>query len=147
MTCTSCKLRPNKELWAQIEKECLAIVSCDQHATSGTWICDHEVNVHTDHQPLETLFKKPPLHAAPRRLQKMMMQLQRYNKKGTSLMLAATLLSVTLSRARLPIFNDSKQTNFEIFRIDIDSNIRNPRVTSHTVIKVIEAATASDPTL
>ena len=33
---TSCKLHPNRELWAQIEKECLAIVSCDQHATSGT---------------------------------------------------------------------------------------------------------------
>ena len=33
---TSCKLCPNKELWAQIEKECLAIVSCDQHVSSAT---------------------------------------------------------------------------------------------------------------
>ena len=76
----------------------------------------------------------------------MMMRLQRYNirvayKKGMSLMLADTL-----SRAPLSTVNDSKQTNFEIFRIDIDSNITNPRVTSET-LKDIKAATTSDPTL
>ena len=140
---TSCKLRPNEELWAQIEKECLAIVSaCDKW---DLWIYGREVNVQTDHQPLETIFKKP-LHSAPRRLQKMMMRLQRYNirvayKKGTSLMLADTL-----SRAPLSTVNDSKQTNFEVFRIDIDSNITNPRVTSET-LKDIKAATTHDPTL
>ena len=89
---TSCKLCPNEELWAQIEKECLAIVSaCNKW---DLWIYGREVNVQTDHQPLETIFKKP-LHSAPRHLQKMMMRLQRYNirvayKKGTSLMLAAS---------------------------------------------------------
>ena len=140
---SSCKLRPNEKLWAQIEKECLAIVSaCDKW---DLWIYGREVNVQTDHQPLETIFKKP-LHSAPRRLQKMMMRLQRYNirvtyKKGTSLMLADTL-----SRAPLPTVNDSKQTNFEIFRIDIHSNIANPRVTSET-LKDIKAATMSNPTL
>ena len=90
---------PNEEPWAQIEKECLAIVAaCDKW---DLWIYGQQVNVHTDHQPLKTIFKKP-LHAAPRGLQKMMMRLQRYNinvtyKKGTSLLLADTL-----SRAPLP---------------------------------------------
>ena len=140
---TSCKLCPNEELWAQIEKECLAIVSaCDNW---DLWIYGCEVNVQTDHQPLGTIFKKP-LHSAPCRLQKMMMQLQHYNirvtyKRGTSLMVADTLL-----RAPLPTVNDSKQTNFEIFRIDIDSNITNPRITSET-LKDIKGATMSDPTL
>lgn len=140
---TSCTLRPNEELWAQIEKECLAIVSaCDKW---DLWIYGREVNVHTDHQPLETIFKKP-LHSAPRRLQKMLMRLQRYKikatyKKGTSLMLADTL-----SRAPLPTINDSKQTNFEIFRLNIDSDIKNPRVTSETLNDII-SATANDPTL
>ena len=66
------------------------------------------------------------LYSAPRRFQKMMMRLQRYNirvtyKKGMSLILADTL-----SRAPHPTVNNSKQTNFEIFRIDIDGNIANP---------------------
>ena len=72
----------------------------------------------------------------------MMMQQQCDNIRGTSLLLADTL-----SRASLLTVNDSKQTNFEIFGIDIDSNIGSPRVTSQTVIKVIKAATASHPTL
>ena len=140
---TSCKMRPNEEMWAQIEKECLAIVSaCDKW---DLWIYGRQVNVHTDHQPLETIFKKP-LHAAPRRLQKMMMRLQRYNikvsyKKGTSLLLADTL-----SRAPLPTTNDSKQTNFEVFRTDIDNHPDNPRISSQTLAD-IKASTANDPTM
>ena len=140
---TSCKMRPNEEMWAQIEKECLAIVSaCDKWDLR---IYGRQVNVHTDHQPLETIFKKP-LHAAPRRLQKMMMRLQRYNikvsyKKGTSLLLADTL-----SRAPLPTTNDSKQTNFEVFRTDIDNHPDNPRISSQTLAD-IKASTANDPTM
>jgi len=56
------------------------------------------------------------------------------------------MLADTLLRSPLPIVNDSKQTNFEIFRIDIDNNIGNLRVTSETM-KDIKAAKASDPTL
>ena len=140
---TSCKMRDNEELWAQIEKECLAIVAaCDKW---DLWIYGQEVNVHTDHQPLETIFKKP-LHAAPRRLQKMMMRLQRYNlkvtyKKGTSLVLADTL-----SRATLSTTNDSKQTNFEIFRADIDNIVNDSRITSQT-LESIKTATTNDKTL
>ena len=132
---TSCKLRPNEELWAQIEKECLAIVAaCDKW---DQWIYGREVAVQSDHQPLETIFKKP-LHAAPRRLQKMMMRLQRYRvrvtyKKGTSLLLADTL-----SRSSLPTSNDSKQTNFEVFRFEIDHHIPNPRITSQTLDDIKE---------
>ena len=72
---TSCKMRPNEELWAQIEKECLAIAAaCDKW---DRWIYGRQVNVHTRSylQTLETIFKKT-LHAAPHRLQKMMMRLQ-----------------------------------------------------------------------
>ena len=77
---TSCKLRPDEEMWAQIEKECLAIVSaCEKW---DLWIYGREVNVQTDHQPLEIIFKKP-LHSAPRHLQKMMMRLQCYNIRVT----------------------------------------------------------------
>ncbi len=109
---TSCQMRPNEEAWAQIEKECLAIVSaCDKW---DQWIYGLTVTIHTDHQPLETIFKKP-LSSAPRRLQKMMMRLQRYNikvgyKKGSTMYLADTL-----SRAILANINESKEAKFEIF--------------------------------
>ena len=114
----------------------------------GLSICVHEVNVYTDHQPLETIFKKP-LHAinyvqeASSPLENddaaAMEQRQRY--------ITLAMLADTLSRPSFLTVNDSKQTNFEIFRIDIDSNIGSPQVTYQTVIKVIKAATASHPTL
>lgn len=74
------------------------------------------------------------------------MRLQSYRirvtfKKGTSLSLADTL-----SRSTLPTINDSKQTNFETFRLDIDKNLQNPRITSQT-LEDIKACTAQDPAL
>ena len=70
---------------AQIEKECLAIVSC-----MDKWhyylYGKHDITVRSDHQPLETIFKKP-LSRGPRRLQRMMLKLPKYQftvryKKG-----------------------------------------------------------------
>ena len=57
--------------------------------------------VHTDHKPLESIVKKP-LHRAPKRLQGMMIRLQKYNleiryERGNRMYLADTL-----SRAYLP---------------------------------------------
>ena len=139
---TSCRMRSNEEAWAQIEKECLAIVSaCDKW---DLWLYGQEIIVHTDHQPLETIFRKP-LRAAPRRLQKMMLRLQRYNvkvhyKKGTSLVLADTL-----SRATQSTTNDSKQTNFEVFRIILSQDVEtDPGITSKTMAEV-KIHTSTDP--
>jgi hypothetical protein len=59
------------------------------------------------------------------------MRLQRYRlkvqyKKETSL-----LMTDTLSRAPLTTTNDSKQTNFEVFRIGLDQNVpQNTDITS-----------------
>ncbi len=138
---TSCKLRPNEEAWAQIEKECLAIVAaCDKW---DLWIYGLNVTVHTDHQPLETIFRKS-LHSAPRRLQKMLMRLQRYNitvvyKKGSSLVLADTL-----SRAHLTATNDSTQTNFEVFRLAVeDCPPDYSRITPRTLAQVKQHTAAS----
>lgn len=62
------------------------------------------VNIETDHKPLEPIFTKP-LATAPKRLQRMLLNLQRYSlnvkyKKGKDLYLADTL-----SRAYLPEVN------------------------------------------
>ena len=64
---------------APIELELLAIVygmqKFDQYVFGNP-----AVTVHTDHRPLETIFKKP-LNKAPKRLQSMLLALQRYPMK------------------------------------------------------------------
>ena len=56
-------MRPNEVNWAQIEKETLAIcVACEKW---DLWLYGKAITIHTDHQPLEIIFKKP-LAKAPR---------------------------------------------------------------------------------
>ena len=81
-------LRSRKNYWPRCEK-------------FHDYIYGRQVNVETDHKPLETIFQKP-LHQSPLRLQKMLMKLMCYDldveyKKGKELFIADTL-----SRAYLP---------------------------------------------
>ena len=113
----SCQLKPNEVQWAQIEKEALAI--CAACTKWDLWLYGKAVTVHSDHQALETIFKKP-LAKAPKRLQRIMFRLQRYTinviyRKGTSLVLADTL-----SRAPLNVSNDASPTNFDLFRLNVE---------------------------
>ena len=92
-------LTPTQTLYAQIEKELPAVVfGCEKF---HDYIYGRQVNVETDHKPLETIFQKP-LHQSPLRLQKMLMKRMRYEldveyKKSKELFTADTL-----SRAYLP---------------------------------------------
>lgn len=85
--------------YAQIEKEMLAIVFAVEKFHQYTFA--RPVNVQSDHKPLESILKKP-LFAAPRRLQGMMMRLQRYNVEVTYTKGSLLYLADTLSRAFLP---------------------------------------------
>ena len=92
---TSHALNSTEKNYAQIEKECLAIVSCMDKWHQYSYD-KHDITVHTDHQPLKTIFKKP-LSKAPCRLQRMMLKLQKYQftvryKKGKELYVAVILL-------------------------------------------------------
>ena len=80
--------------YAQIEKELLAIVfACD---CFEAYIYRRDiVHVETDHRPLEFIVLKS-LNNAPKRLQRMLLQLQKYSlqvkyKKGEQMFLADTL--------------------------------------------------------
>jgi hypothetical protein len=69
------------------------------------------INVELDHKPLEAIFKKP-LNGAPKRLQRMLMRLQRYKltvqyKAGHEMYLADTL-----SRAYQP--NEAQVSAIEL---------------------------------
>ena len=105
------------------------------------------MEVHTDHKPLEIIFKKP-LNKAPARLQRMMMHLQRYQfkviyKKGTSLYIADTF-----SRAALPTLTNNNVTGFEVFRLDVQGQYaqHHPNFRADTETKLCEE-TAKDPVL
>ena len=87
--------------YAQIEKELLAIVfACDRF---DVYIYGRKnVQVESDHQPLEMIMRKN-LNAAPKRLQRMLLQLQKYSlnvhyKKGSQMYLADTLSRAYISQ-------------------------------------------------
>ena len=71
---TSHTLDSTEKNYAQIEKECLAIVTC-MNKWHQYFYGKKDILVHTDPQPLETIFKNP-LIKVPRRLQRMMIKLQ-----------------------------------------------------------------------
>lgn len=79
--------------YAQIKKELLAVVfACSKFSDC---IYGKPVTIETDHQPLVTTLKKP-IHAAPARLQRMMLRLQKYDltllyKSGKLMYVADTL--------------------------------------------------------
>ena len=142
---TSSTMRPNEVLWAQIEKETLAIyVACEKW---DLWLYGKQITIHTDHQPLETIFKKP-LSKAPRRLQRLLMRLQRYDtdvvyKKGSSL-----VLTDTLSRAPLSSIECRERNDFEVFRLEVErlDAMPNPQLLPRTTLD-LQGATRKYPDL
>ena len=69
-------LSQTEQNYAQIEKELYAIVfGCQRF---HQYLYGRTVNVRSDHKPLESIARKP-LASAPPRLQRMLLQLQKYN--------------------------------------------------------------------
>ena len=69
-------LTEKESRYAQIEKEMLAVVVAVEKFNDYTF--GRKTIVHTDHKPLESILKKP-LYRAPKRLQGMILRLQKYN--------------------------------------------------------------------
>ena len=85
--------------YSQIEKELLAIsFACHKF---HQYLYGRDVEVHTDHRPLESIFKKPLVKAAPR-LQRMLLQLQKYRLHVCYVPGRLMYVSDTLSRAYIP---------------------------------------------
>jgi hypothetical protein len=85
--------RIERDSYAQIEKELLAVVfSLDRF---DSYVYGRHITVETDHKPLITIAKKS-LASAPKRLQRMLLRLQRYNfelvyRPGPQMLIADTL--------------------------------------------------------
>ncbi|KFM78222.1 Retrovirus-related Pol polyprotein from transposon 17.6, partial [Stegodyphus mimosarum] len=92
-------LTKSQKNYAQIEKELLAITfGCSKF---HQYIYGKRITVETDHRPLESITKKP-LFKAPQRLQRMLLNLQKYDldvryKKRKDLLTADTLSRVYLN--------------------------------------------------
>ena len=106
------------------------------------YIYGHDlIQVESDHKPLEAIFCKP-LHSAPKRLQRMLLRLQKYSlrvtyKKGQDMFLADTL-----SRAFLPEVNTCEFTK-ELEEVDHRASLP----VSQERWQQIRHASANDPVL
>ena len=61
-------------LGTNLERSTALCAACEKW---DLWLYGQEITVHSDHQPLEIIFRKP-VGKAPKRLQKIMLRLQRY---------------------------------------------------------------------
>ena len=143
---TSHTLSATEKNYTQIEKEFLAIVSCMEkwHYLYGK----HEITVHSDHQPLETILRKP-LSRAPRRLQRMMLRLLNYHftvqyKKGKELFVADTLSRAPLADGP----QSSRMTQeYDLFRVDFTQMNPSPNLVKPGTMNQIREETGKDPSL
>ena len=74
--CIRIKGTPTEQKYTQIEKEALAVVFGSTKFHKMLY-GKSDVTVETDHKPLEAIWKKP-IHAAPMRIQRMLLRLQPY---------------------------------------------------------------------
>ena len=142
---SSKSLTATEQRYAQIEKECLAIV--EAFSKFDQWLLGKDsITVHTDHQPLQSIFQKD-LISAPKRLQKMMLFLQCYNftvtyRKGSSLFLADIL-------SRAPCHENpstSKELEtFQVFRAHLSELDPVSTALRDTTREQLQKATAACP--
>ncbi|XP_041867384.1 uncharacterized protein K02A2.6-like [Melanotaenia boesemani] len=133
-------LTPTEVNYAQIEKELFAVLFGCKHF--HTYIYGRKVVVESDHKPLESILKKP-ISCAPARLQRMLLQLQRYDieilhRPGKDIPVADTL-------SRKPL-HEYDATLSEGMDEQVHSVIKSIPV-SDNKLSEIRAATDSDPQL
>lgn len=139
-------LTKSEQNFAQIEKELLSIVF--ECVRFDQLLVGNEVIVKTDHKPLLNIFKKP-LHTTPKRLQKMLMVLQRYNIQLQFIVGKENVVADALSRAPTVEEQHSKQKtrDLNIFKIFGQmKSVQYLEITSERV-KNIREETARDNTL
>ncbi|XP_064597501.1 uncharacterized protein K02A2.6-like [Liolophura sinensis] len=139
--------------YAQIEREMLAIVFGMERFEQ--YVYGRKVRIESDHKPLESIVRKS-LHSAQKRLQRMLLRLQKFDyevtyKKGTQMYLADAL-----SRAYLPYSKTATNEHGDVMLIDdrcptaIETesiNMVEYLAISDLRIELIQKATSSDPTM
>ena len=148
---TSSTLSATEVNYAPTEKECLAIkVACTKFYQY--LYGKQDVIVHSDHQPLEMIFKKP-LSRAPRCLASATaIQFTVDYKKGKYMYLADTLSRATLnlptpSDPQEEVFQCNSEDALEMFWVELETmELDSPDMYPST-LEEIKAETKADPTL
>ncbi|KAK9700780.1 RNase H-like domain found in reverse transcriptase [Popillia japonica] len=137
-------LTKSEQNFAQIEKELLAIVfGCVRF---DQLMVGNQIMVKTDHKPLINIFKKPLLKT-PKRLQRMLMLLQRYDLKITYVSGKDNKVADALSRAPLQYTDVEENKEAHIFKIINEvKSTKYLNVTSRRM-KEIKEETNKDPDL
>ena len=86
------------------------------------YVYGRAVIVESGHQPLETMSKKP-LRNAPRRIQRMTLELQRYDVTITYKRGAMLVLADTLSQAYLPDTEEDPALAERVFHTNIGQEL------------------------
>lgn len=114
-------LSTTEQQYAQVEKECLAIVfACErfnQYLQGRA-----SVTVDTDHKPLVPIFTKP-IYNAPKRLQRMLMRLQKYSLKVQYCPGHKMYIADMLSRAYVLDYKPKAEEDFEIFKLQLEDQL------------------------
>ena len=101
--------------YAQIEKECLAIVFPCERFNQYTHGCEW-TTVHTDHRSLVPIFNKP-IYNAPKRLQRMLLRLQKYTLSVQYCPGWKMYIADMLGRAYLQEQTPTFMTEYQIFQL------------------------------
>lgn len=113
-------LNPTQQRYSQIEKETLALVfGCQKF---HHYLYGRQFEIESDHRPLEHIFRKS-ISEAPSRIQRFMMQLQRYDftvkyKPGKTM-----YLSDTLSRLNLPETSEEMVPDIDVNQIQLNAHL------------------------
>ena len=103
VTYSSRSLTSAEKNYSQLEKELLAIVfGCERF---NQFVYGKEINVKSDHKPLESIIKKP-LSSAPPRVQRLLVRLLKYDVRIQFIPGKFLHIADTLSRAPLPSTGD-----------------------------------------
>ena len=134
-------LTQTEKNYAQIEKELLAIVFSVKRFHQ--YVYGLKVDVQSDHKPLESILRKP-LGAAPSRLQRMLLQLQRYDLNVIYTPGKDLLIADTLSRA---VTHDEHSTVDDITDEKVVYALEPTDALSTEMLQKLKSGTANDEIL
>ena len=111
----------SEQNYAALELECLAVVFACQKFDQ--YIYGKQVRVETDHKPLEMITKKSLL-AAPRRLQRMLLQLQHYELDVHYIPGSQQWIADTLSRAPVEVTPEINTSSKDVvFQLELKDTL------------------------
>ena len=135
-------LTESEKNYAQIEKELLVIAFATKRFHQ--YVYGNTVTVQSDHKPLEVIFKKH-LSKAPARLQRMLLQLQRYDLRITYTSSKNMHVADTLSRAVVTECNDDAKE--DLFEERVVHAMEATAALDTDTLTTLKAATATDSVL